>query len=203
VGHYKQTLPDGREIGYTYDANGNLNSITPSGQPPHVFEYIPLDLEAEYTPPPVDAGDPTTRYRYNRDKQLLEVSRPDGQTVDFSYDAAGRLSSLSTPQGVYSYAYAPTTGQLSRITAPDSRTLSFSYDGTLLKGTTWAGTVAGSVTRKYNNDFNVTERAVNGLPVTFGYDQDNLLIQAGSLSLSRHAQNGLLTGRPWVISPIA
>jgi hypothetical protein len=78
-----------------------------------------------------------------------------------------------------------------------------SYDGALLKGTTWAGTVAGSVTRKYNNDFNVTERAVNGLPVTFGYDQDNLLIQAGSLSLSRHAQNGLLTGRPWVISPIA
>lgn len=53
-----QTLPDGREIGYIYDLNGNVTSITPPGQPPHVFEYTPLDLEAEYNPPPVDAQTP-------------------------------------------------------------------------------------------------------------------------------------------------
>jgi len=35
---------------------------------------------------------------------------------------------------------------------------------------------------------------VNGNPVTFGYDDDGLLTQAGTLSLTRDLQHGLLTG---------
>jgi YD repeat-containing protein len=115
----RQTLPDGREIGYTYDPNGNVTSITPPGQPPHVFEYTPLDLEAEYMPPLVDAQDPATRYRYNRDQQLTEIIRPDGQHLDFGYDRGGRLSRLTLPEGEYRYGYQPTTGHVSAITAPE------------------------------------------------------------------------------------
>ncbi len=55
--------------------------------------------------------------------------------------------------------------------------------------------MTGSVNRNYNSDFNLTELKVNGLdPVAFQYDNDQLLTQAGSLTLSRSAQNGLLTG---------
>lgn len=47
----------------------------------------------------------------------------------------------------------------------------------------------------YNNDFRVTQIHVNGAnPVTYGYDKDGLITQAGSLTLTHNAQNGLLTG---------
>jgi len=55
--------------------------------------------------------------------------------------------------------------------------------------------VAGSVTRTYDTDFRVASESVNGgNSVTFQYDPDSLLTGAGSLTLTRHAQHGLLTG---------
>jgi RHS repeat-associated protein len=47
----------------------------------------------------------------------------------------------------------------------------------------------------YDNNFRVTGLTVNGAnAITLGYDNDNLLTSAGSLTLSRDAQNGRLTG---------
>jgi cyclic pyranopterin phosphate synthase len=40
----RQILPDHREITYSYDANGNLTSLTPPGSPPHVFSHTLVDL---------------------------------------------------------------------------------------------------------------------------------------------------------------
>jgi YD repeat-containing protein len=53
----------------------------------------------------------------------------------------------------------------------------------------------GSVTRTYDTDFRVATESVNGgNSVTFQYDPDSLLTGAGALTLTRHAQHGLLTG---------
>ena len=54
--------------------------------------------------------------------------------------------------------------------------------------------MSGSVNYSYDNDFRITQRSVNGDAVSYGYDADSLLIQAGALSLSRDPQNGLLSG---------
>ena len=190
----RQVLPDNREISYAYDANGNLTSITPPGRPPHVYSYTPVDLTQDYTPPTAGLGNPQTLYQYNKDKQPTKITRPDLQELVFTYGAtSGKLTGLNLPTGDYSYQYAPTTGKLASITAPDGGKLSYTYDGFLLKDTTWTGTVAGSVGRSYNADFNVTELKVNGLnPITFQYDNDQLLTKAGGLVLGRHAQNSLL-----------
>ncbi len=51
----------------------------------------------------------------------------------------------------------------------------------------------GTVSRTYNNDFRLTSLSVNGAAIAFGYDADNLLTQAGALSLTRHPQHGLTT----------
>jgi len=51
----------------------------------------------------------------------------------------------------------------------------------------------GSVIQQFNNNFQVTALAVNGQSIPFAYDLDGLLTQAGSLSLTHDAQNGLLT----------
>src|SRR2546427_2294911 len=195
-----QTLPDLRTIDYAYDGNGNGTSITPPGRPAHGFTYTPVDLEAAYNPPPLAASPAPlatpTAYTYNLDRQLSLVTRPDGQTIQLGYESTGgRLSTLTLPGSqVTTYTYHATTGNLSTIAAAGS-TLSYTYDGSLLTNTTWSGSVAGSVSRAYDNNFRITSQSVNGAnTITFGYDTDSLLTSAGSLLVTRHPSHGLITG---------
>lgn len=191
----RQKLPDERAVVYGYDAKGNLVSLTPPGRPAHLFDYTAVDLQRQYTPPDVAAGTNSTVYTYNLDKQLTRITRPDSRVIDLAYDNAGRLSTLTLPSGQISYGYDATTGKLTGITAPDGGTLAYTYNGALLTQTAWGGVVAGSVGRIYDNDFRVTSLSVNGVDaIALQYDADSLLTKAGNLTLSRNAQNGLLTG---------
>jgi len=191
----RQTMPDSRFIDYSYDANGNLTSITPPGKAAHIFNYTAVDLEAEYDPPDIGVGIDVTQYDYNRDKQLTRITRPDGQLVDFDYGlTTGKLDNITTPRGVSSYGYHATTGQLNQITAPGGETLNYTYDGFLPLTETWAGTINGTVSHGYDNNFRITQQAINGEAISYGYDDDNLMTQAGSLALARDVDNGLLTG---------
>jgi hypothetical protein len=73
--------------------------------------------------------------------------------------------------------------------------LGFTYNGALPTLATWTGAVAGSVGYTYDNNFRVTALTVNGAnSISLGYDNDNLLTGAGSLTLARDPQNGRLTG---------
>lgn len=101
-----------------------------------------------------------------------------------------KLATITHPYGQVSYAYNPTTGKLTTITAPDA-TITYAWDGRLLAGTTWSGNVAVTVGRTYDNDLRVTAIKLNGATiVTYGYDADSLLTQAGALAVTRDAQNG-------------
>ena len=194
----RQTLPDGRIISYTYDANGNLTSITPPGKDAHVFRYNNVDEQDKYTPPAFDATDPATYYDYNLDKQLELITRPDGQQIDYVYDAAGKLDQLLMPGGSIDYGYNPSTGQLSSISTLDGTsttgTLSYTYDGFLPASEIWSGTINGTVSRTYDNNFWLTDLDVDGTAISYGYDNDGLLMQAGDMSLTRDSQNGQLSG---------
>jgi len=88
-----------RGVARTYDPGGNVTSITPPDRPAHGFTYTPVNLEEDYAPPNVGAGTNSTHYTYNLDKQLTQITRPDGQTVDLGYDTGGRLSTVTTVQG--------------------------------------------------------------------------------------------------------
>jgi len=52
----QQTLADGRVLGYGYDANGNLISLTPPNRPEHRFQYDGVDQENQYSPPNINVG---------------------------------------------------------------------------------------------------------------------------------------------------
>lgn len=188
----QKTLPDGRYIGFSYDSNGNLTSVTPPSRAQHLFAFTAIDLEESYTPPSL-AGSGITRYSYNKDRQLMLITRPDSSTIGFGYDGAGRLSAIVSALGTHSYSY-DAVGRLVKITAPDESALTFTYDGALITGVSAMGPVAGTVTYTYNADLHEASESVNGAAINFGYDADGLLTSAGALTLTRSAENGLLSG---------
>src|ERR1051326_6890880 len=187
----QQTLPDGRLIGFSYDANGNLTAVTPPSRPRHSFTFTAVDLEDSYTPP--SAGGGATQFAYNKDRQLTLITRPDSSTIAFGYDGSGRLATIVSAHGTQSYAY-DAAGKLAKITAPDESALTFVLDGSLITSITSTGTISGTLAYTYNSDLRVGSESINGVSVAFGYDADGLLTSAGSLTLTRNPQNGLLIG---------
>jgi YD repeat-containing protein len=188
------TLADERVITFRHDANGNLTSITPPGESEHAFSYTAVDLPSTYTPPSV-AGTGATIYSYNPDRQPMKVTRPDGGTIDYGYDSAGRLKSLTTPTATIEYSYSSATGNLSGASVVGGEDLTYEYEGPLRTSSTWTGRVAGSVSRAYNNNFWVTSESIDGGDtIAFTYDNDGLVTQAGALTLTPNRTNGLLTG---------
>jgi RHS repeat-associated protein len=161
-----------------------------------------VDLESEYNPPQPSPtiAEPRTQFVYNEDRQLEEIVRPDGQTVDFEYGAAdGRLASVGVGGDVRAYTYfgaaEPSSGQLKTLAGPDAL-LTFTYDGSLLLQESWDWndlTSNSSVVRTYDDDLRITSLQVDSeTPIAFGYDTDGMLTQAGSLTLTRDPDNGLL-----------
>jgi YD repeat-containing protein len=203
----RQTFPGGRYIQFQYDANGNLTGVTPPQKPVHAFDFNVVDLLEAYVPPLVaGTGNHFTTYAYNLNRQLTNVTRPDGLQINYVYDAVtGRLDRVSLPLNEsIGYQYAAVgcgcsgAGRVSSVTfnAVDyTSALHYAYDGSLVTGVAWSGAVAGSVNAGYDNFFRVNALAVNGTDaVSFGYDDDGLLTQAGDLTLVRDLQNGRLTG---------
>jgi hypothetical protein len=57
--------------------------------------------------------------RYNLDRQLTEVQRPDGIVVVLGYEpTTGRPSTVTFDRGTLGISYSPTTGQVTSLTAP-------------------------------------------------------------------------------------
>jgi YD repeat-containing protein len=199
----RSEAPDGRATLFEYDANGNLTSLTPPGQPAHVFRYSLLDQEKEYEPPIVGTSSPRTIFTYDRDRALETIDRPGVKDVSLDYDAAGRLETVTTlGRAVTQSHYDPShvsAGHVQSVTAtvtgePGSEGLAFEYNGSLLTKTSWSGTVNGNVSQTYDSDFRIATQSVNATSVSFGYDADSLLTSAGSETLTRSSQTGLLTG---------
>lgn len=191
----ERIFPDGNAIKYGYDGNDNVTSITPMARPAHTFSYDGVDEPLTYMPPAINGvTDTATHFTYNKDRQVTSVVRPDGNSIMFDYDPGGRLSTITMPNGMYQYSYTDKTGQVASLSAPDNENLAYTWDGFLNTGTTWTGTVQGSVSRRYNSNFQVQDLSVNGNSISYYYDSDGLLTSAGRETLTRDAGDGLLTG---------
>ncbi len=189
----QQTLLDARIINYEYDANGNLTRLIPDGRPSHNFDYDGLDQKTSYLPPDIfGIANPVTTYSYNKDRQLSQITRPDGNTITPAYNQiTGKLESLITALGQTDYAYHANSGKLNKIITADNQQLDYSYDGFLPKTSEWTGDINGIINQNYNNDFNLISRSINGKHnIAYRYDNDQLLTQAGDLVLGHEAQKG-------------
>ena len=189
-----QQLPGGRTIAFTYDAAGNLTSLTPPGQPAHQFTYNAGNLVSSLQAPAVPGSTGTTTFSYSREKELLGLTRADSATVSIGYDAAGRASSVTSPDGVHAVTYDAATGHVTMLGAPGGVAQSFTYDGALPTSTTWSGPrVNGTVGVSYDQALRPADLTVGGQSLGgIFYGADGLPVSIGPVSLSYRADNALL-----------
>jgi RHS repeat-associated protein len=201
----------GASAAYGWDANSNLVAVTPPGKPTHGMTYTPVNLLASYDPPAAGLPVASTSYTNDADRMLAAETRPTGAVVSGSYDAAGRLDTVSFPGGLVDYDYVPAGtsggGHPSQILGPYGVNLALTYGGPYNTSVTWSGAVSGSVAWGYNVDLIKSRETVtaggSSQVAYFGYDSDLLLTcaspttcsPAGSdaLVLGRSAQHGLVT----------
>jgi RHS repeat-associated protein len=188
-------LPGGRVLQTAYDASGNIVSVTPPGGVAHTLAYSPDNLLTTYTPPAAGPGTGPTQYAYNGDNQVTLLTRPDGLTVAYGYDTAGRNTTVTVPDGTVTFAWSPVTGLLASATARDGGVFTPSYQGSLPTSATWTGAVAGSVSRTFDVNLRHTSVSVNGAhAVSYTYDADGLVNGAGSMTIARDPASGFITG---------
>ena len=190
------TLPDAAQVLMTYDAEGNVATVTPPGKSPHGMTYGPKGRIESYTPP---VGN-NVQFFYDLDRRmdlidfgLDSASQP--TQVDFQYSpTTGELSTITSPTGTISVGYED--AHMTTLTAPSvngSIVTSIDYDGFLPTALSWAGPVAGEVQWTYNDRFLIQTETIGALPettVTYQYDKDGLVTQAGDLVIQRDPASG-------------
>jgi RHS repeat-associated protein len=174
----------------SYDNDGNTTSMTvppvTSSSSQHNFSSNSLDLPGVYAPPTDGLTSSQTSYAYNADKQIQSINIPVGspafQSVAFSYDAFGRLSSVLDPSsGVTRQLSYNASDQVVMESRSDGSTLAYAYDGFLKTSATLIGNVSASVSWTYDNFFRVARRSVNGEnTIVYSYDNDNLFTGTSS-----------------------
>lgn len=193
-----KSFPGGRTVSFAYDAAGNMTSLTPPGRPAHTFTYSARNELLVAAPPTIPGTGPIV-YGYNLDRQPTTVLKPDGRSITISYDVAGRIAtrgflSNGLPTGTDTLSY-DSAGRISSVTAASGVTTAFDYAGSLLTGRQWSGPTTGSVTQDYDTSFRLSSESVNGAnTIGFSYDNDDLLIAAGELTIAHQAQSTLPSG---------
>ena len=142
---------------YTYDANGNLKTVTDANLKTTTYSYDalnqlktvedPLMQATQYTYDQAghlrfltDAKTQTTGLVYDALGRLKQETRPLGQATTYEYNDAGKLSEKEDAKGQrIEYVYEPQTNLLTDIYYYDSAGaqtgyVTFSYDNGLLTG---------------------------------------------------------------------
>ena len=163
-GHCTPSLtdPGGNTTIYTYDTAGRLIKETDPEGHETVFTHDPAGNLSSKT----DANGITVAYTYDPVKRLTNVLYPDPTlNVSYTYDAAGKVLSVTDPSGTTTYTYDSIGTPLSETKAIDGNnyTTGYSYNA------------AGSLT---------SINYPGGRTATYNYDQ------AGRLTSVTESKNG-------------
>ena len=109
---------------YTYDAGGNIASVTDPAGRTTTYTYDILKRLTTVTQP----GNVITRYAYDSQDNLISVTDAENHTTSYTYDDSGRLVSTSSPDtNITSYTYDP-AGNLATTTDASGITGTYTYD---------------------------------------------------------------------------
>jgi RHS repeat-associated protein len=186
------TRPDGQTLSFAYDAAGNLTSLTPPGKPAHTLAYNLSNLPTTYTPP---GGLGAYTYQYDSGGNLTNYTRPDARSLSVGYEFNGfRVGAVNLQRGAVTNSF-DAAGRLAGLSDPSGVGLAYTYNGPLVAEKIQTGPVPGTLSFSYNPQWLVSSISLNGAnPLAYAYDNDDLLVQAGALALTRAASTGLVTG---------
>ncbi|WP_292778201.1 Calx-beta domain-containing protein [Nostoc sp. NMS9] len=120
----QKKFADGSSITYGYDTTGNLTSVT-DATGKITLEY---DAANQLTLISYPTGR-SLQYTYNADGQRTKLVSQDDYTVNYGYDAVGRLTSLTdaTGESIISYEY-DNAGRLTKETNGNGTYTTYEYD---------------------------------------------------------------------------
>ena len=176
--------PDTSSVAFTYDKNGNMTVLTNPVTINHFFGYNKVNLNSSYLTPLSGSYS----YEYDRDRKLTQVNFPSGKQINNIY-GNGNLEQIRTPEGNIHLTYA-CANKVDTITK-GSEEIAYGYDGSLVTSENLSGTLNESLSYAYNHDFNLQSFSYAGGAVTYEYDNDGLLTNAGDFTIGRNSGNGL------------
>ena len=167
-------------------------SVVPPGQSAHGMSFDEVGNFTQYDPP--GAGSDETNYEYTGDHELEYVNQPDGSTIAIHRNSStARVESVITSDGAELTPTYDGAGRIEHIVGPHKLNveIDFTYKGPLLTSATWSGVTPGSVEFGYNSLGLPGSQTINGTSsVSYTYDNDDLLLSAGAMTLGRSASTG-------------
>ncbi|MDH5823500.1 hypothetical protein QFW77_10935, partial [Luteimonas sp. RD2P54] len=135
---------------YTYDANGNLETITDALDRETLNEYDPLDRLVR-TLQDVDGIEAETRFEYDALDHLTKVVDPKGLETEYTYNAFGDLLQLDSPDtGTTTYSYDEAGNRTGQVDARGQAS-TYAYDAlNRLTGVAYAGATDQDVSYVYD-----------------------------------------------------
>ncbi len=166
-------------VHYAYDADRELTRVElPDGQnvlfargPGRRIDQLVL------------GSGPTLTYAYGPNNGLpTNIVSTTGDSLRFDY-AVSTITNVSW--------FISVTGNVSVVSNYSGLE---NAQGSLVTNATWSGTVTGSVGVIYNAHFRPASQSVNGAAISYSYDRDLLLTQAGNLTVTNDPTTGFITG---------
>ena len=179
---------------YTYDANGNLTSVTDPLNRLSTNTYDALNRLSQVTNP--DTG--IIGYGYDAQDQLIRVTDPKSNSTRYSRDGLGNLNSTSSPDTGTSNATYDAAGNLLTKTDAKGQISTYTYDA--LNRLTHIGYSGGSaqafdVTYLYDQGINGVTHLTGILDNTgvtqYNYDQQGRLMSEARQGMTP-GNNGLI-----------
>lgn len=138
----------------TYDGNGNVTSVTESG----------------------DGQTLTSYYEYDSKNNLTKATDPKGNIVTYSYDSKGNLTGVSAPEGVSATITLNANGLPRVVTSPMNVKTEYEYDdyGNLRKALLPALNLSASATYDKASRMLTSTDALGRTTSYAYYDSDNL-----------------------------
>ncbi|WP_028116276.1 putative Ig domain-containing protein [Ferrimonas senticii] len=199
----REAQPDGTILEYSYDAEGNRQQLkvtySDGSERIEAQSFDALNRLNDHT----DQTGAITAYQYDAVGNLQQVTRDSGLFTRYEYDVLNRLWRMGDYQGttdtvVNRISYTlDSTGRRTEILEHDGRHSQYTYDLLYrLTAEQITDLFTGGHTASYQYDKvgNRIQSDINGVLASFSYDDNDRLLQQGSVSYS-YDENGNILSR--------